>query len=121
MAIAALVLIFVYVADIMYSIYFEKTFLPIDPKVKGILISTPAAVLQIITFFSSRKMKSRLVGVFIFATGIMMMSGVLVTATLVDQNVSDLTSFLQKMVSFLPIVGLGMFIVILGLSKLSDS
>lgn len=120
MAIAALVLVLVYGGDIIFSIYSEKTFLPMDSKARGIFIGTPAAVLPIIAFFLLRKIKSRLVGLLNFVTGILMMSGALAAATLVDQSISDLESFAQNIVSFLPVVGLGMFIVILGISKLND-
>lgn len=120
MAITALILILLYGGDIIFSVYFDKTFLPLDTTARGIFIGTPAAVLPIIAFFLSRKTKSRLIGLSIFITGILMMSGALAAAQLIDQTISNLESFTQNIASFLPVVGLGMFIVILGISKLND-
>lgn len=119
-ALVALILILVYGFDILFTIYFEKTFLPFDAQIRGIIIGIPAAVLPILAFFLSRKIKSNLIGVLVFSTGIIMMSGSLAAATFIDQGVSDLESFGKNIVSLLPVVGLGMFIIILGISKLND-
>ncbi len=119
--VAALILILLYGGDIIFSVYFGKTLLPLDIKARGIFIGTPAAVLPIVAFFLSRKLKSRLVGLLILMTGILMMSGALAAAQLIDQTISNLESFAKNIASFLPVVGLGMFIVILGISKLNDS
>lgn len=120
MAIAALILILVYGGDIMSSIYFEKSFLPLDAKTRGMIIVMPAAALLIMAFFLARKTKSRLLGLSILITGILMMGGLLAATMFSDQSVSDLESFGKDITSFLSVVVLGMFIVILGLSKLSD-
>lgn len=120
MAIAALILVLVYGGDIIFSVYSEKTLLPMDSKARGIFIGTPAAVLPITAFFLIRKIKSRLIGLLNFVTGILMMSGALAAAILIDQSISNLESFAQNIAVFLPVVGLGMFIVILGISKLND-
>ncbi|MBI5378421.1 MAG: hypothetical protein HZA82_07350 [Thaumarchaeota archaeon] len=119
-AFVALILILVYGFDILFTIYFEKTFLPFDTQIRGIIIGIPAAVLPILAFFLSRKIKSNLIGVLVFSTGIIMMSGSLAAATFIDQGVSDLESFGKNIASLLPVVGLGMFIIILGISKLND-
>lgn len=119
-ALVALILILVYGFDILFTIYFEKTFLPFDAQIRGIAIGIPAAVLPILAFFLSRKIKSNLIGVLVFSTGIIMMSGSLAAATFIDQSVSDLESFGKNIASLLPVVGLGMFIIILGISKLND-
>lgn len=119
-ALVALILILVYGFDILFTIYFEKTFLPFDAQIRGIIIGIPAAVLPILAFFLSRKIKSNLIGVLVFSTGIIMMSGSLAAATFIDQSVSDLESFGKNIASLLPVVGLGMFIIILGISKLND-
>lgn len=119
-ALVALILILVYGFDILFTIYFEKTFLPFDAQIRGIIIGIPAAVLPILAFFLSRKIKSNLIGVLVFSTGIIMMSGSLAAATFIDQGVSDLESFGKNIASLLPVVGLGMFIIILGISKLND-
>lgn len=119
-ALVALILILVYGFDILFTIYFEKTFLPFDTQIRGIIIGIPAAVLPILAFFLSRKIKSNLIGVLVFSTGIIMMSGSLAAATFIDQGVSDLESFGKNIASLLPVVGLGMFIIILGISKLND-
>lgn len=119
-ALVALILILVYGFDILFTIYFEKTFLPFDAQIRGIVIGIPAAVLPILAFFLSRKIKSNLIGVLVFSTGIIMMSGSLAAATFIDQGVSDLESFGKNIASLLPVVGLGMFIIILGISKLND-
>lgn len=119
-ALVALILILVYGFDILFTIYFEKTFLPFDTQIRGIIIGIPAAVLPILAFFLSRKIKSNLIGVLVLSTGIIMMSGSLAAATFIDQGVSDLESFGKNIASLLPVVGLGMFIIILGISKLND-
>ncbi|MFY9299623.1 MAG: hypothetical protein WAO91_00330 [Candidatus Nitrosotenuis sp.] len=104
----------------MSTIYFKEGFLPLGTRLRGILIGVPAAILPITAFFLTRKIKSRFVGLLNFAIGTLMMGGALASATLVDQSTSDLESFTQNIAAFLPVVGLGMFIVILGISKLND-
>lgn len=120
MTVAALVLILMYEGDILFSIYFEKILLPLDTETRGIVMGIPAAILPIMAFFLSRKTKSNFIGLLTLFTGILMMSGSLAAATFIDQNISDLESFGKNIASLLPVVGLGMFIVILGISKLSD-
>ena len=120
MAVAALILILVYGGDILLSIYFGKSFLPLNAKTRGIIIGTPAVVLPIMSFFLAGKAKSRLLGLLILITGILMMGGSLAATIFGNQSISDLESFGKNIASFLSIVVLGMFIVILGISKLND-
>lgn len=120
MAFAAIILILVYVGNVLFSIYFGKSFLPLDVKTLGIIVGVSAAILPIMAFFLARKTKSRFLGLLILITGILMMGGSLATTTSSDQSISDLESFGKHIAAFLPVMVLGMFIVILGISKLND-
>lgn len=120
MALVALILILAYVVDVLVSIYFGKSFLPLDVKIRGIVVGVPTAVLPIMAFFLSRKTKSRFLGLLTLITGILMMGGSLATTMSGDQSISDLESFGKSIALFLPVLVLGMFVVILGISKLND-
>ena len=120
MAVAGLTLILVYGAVAMFSIYFQKPFLPLGTNARETVIGIPAAVLSITAFFLSRKAKSRLIGLLLFITGILMMSIPFATSQFIAQDVSDLESFTKNIASFIPVVGFGMYIIVLGLGKLRD-
>ena len=119
MAVAGLTLIIVYGIDVMFSIYFQKSFLPLG-ETRETVIGMPAAALSITAFFLSRKTRSRFVGLFLSITGILMMGIPFVAAQFVAQDVSDFGSFGKNITSFIPVVGLGMYIIVLGLGKLRD-
>lgn len=119
LSIVALILILVYGADILLPRYLGEELLHLDMKSRGLLIGTPAAILPIISFFLTRKEKSKTLGLLILSSGILIMSGSLAAATSVNQSISDLESFTQNILLFVPAVGLGMYIAILGVSKLN--
>lgn len=113
----ALGLALLYGADAFFSLS-GIGFLPVDTKVVRLVIGTAAAIMPIIAYFLSRKKTSRVLGLLIMATGILMTSGALAASMIMTQNVSDLKSFMQNIASFWPVIGLGIFNIALGIKKL---
>lgn len=134
----AIALLLVYGADVMAAYEMGSGFLPLDHMMRGMLLGGPSIVLPIVAFFISRNVDSKLLGVLIIVTGILIISGgttILITPeqvqltetdnglenTMMADNENNEDMMDSNPMSQFFLLGIGIFIVALGAIKIKKS
>ena len=92
-------------------------FLPMDHKVRGMVLGGPAMILPIIGFFISRKEPSKQLGILLLISGILIIVGGAVVISMPPPADAASTGR-NALVESIPLIGVGAFIVGLGAVKI---
>ncbi|MBI5378145.1 MAG: hypothetical protein HZA82_05925 [Thaumarchaeota archaeon] len=121
MAGISIVLLFIYGADAMWSIGKSHGFLPLDARTRGMALGFPSAVLPVISYMITRNTPSKILGIMIVITGLLMFGGSAAFLGLQDDRQITDPNQLRSAMSSLAVIIAGIVISILGALKIRKS
>lgn len=121
MAGISIVLLFIYGADAMWSIGKSHGFLPLDARTRGMALGFPSAVLPVISYMITRNTPSKILGIMIVITGLLMFGGSAAFLGLQDDKQVTDPNQLRSAMSSLAVIIAGIVISILGALKIRKS
>ena len=121
MAGISIVLLFIYGADAMWSIGKPHGFLPLDARTRGMVLGFPSAVLPVISYMITRNTPSKILGIMIVITGLLMFGGSAAFLGLQDDKQVTDPNQLRSAISSLAVIIAGIVISILGALKIRKS
>jgi hypothetical protein len=113
-------LLVIYGADVGAVQGSGEGFLPIDPKARGFGIGLPSIILPIVAFFISRKDASKILGIMLIISAALIMIGGITVLAITDPSEAEKTGR-NVITEAAPLVGVGAFIIALGVIKLRKS
>jgi hypothetical protein len=118
----AIVLLVIYAADIVigYSSDNGEGFIPFDHKTRGMGLGLPAMILPIVAFFISRKESSKVLGILITVSGILIIIGGAVVIGNADPVKAE-ESGRNVLSETMPIIIAGLIQIGLGILKIKKS
>ena len=118
----AIVLLLIYAADIAigYSSDNGEGFIPFDHKTRGMGLGLPAMILPIVAFFISRKESSKVLGILITISGILIITGGAVVIGNADPVKAE-ESGRNILSESMPIIIAGLIQIGLGILKIKKS
>jgi hypothetical protein len=118
----AIVLLLIYAADIAigYSSDNGEGFIPFDHKTRGMGLGLPAMILPIVAFFISRKESSKVLGILITISGILIIIGGAVVIGNSDPVKAE-ESGRNVLSETMPIIIAGLIQIGLGILKIKKS
>lgn len=113
-------LLVIYGADAAIGDGTGEGFLPFDHKTRGFGLGVPSIVLPIIAFFISRKEPSKVLGVMLIISGILIAIGGATVLAITNSTETELTTR-NVIVEAVPLLVIGAFIIFLGIIKIKKS
>ena len=113
-------LLVIYGADVGAAQGSEKGFLPMDHKARGLGLGLPSIILPIVAFFISRKDPSKTLGIMLIISAVLIMIGGITVLAIADP-VEAQEKGRNVVVEAVPLLGVGVFIIALGVIKLRKS
>lgn len=113
-------LLVIYGADVGAAQGSEKGFLPMDNKARGLGLGLPSIILPIVAFFISRKEPSKILGIMLIISAILIMIGGITVLAIADP-VEAQEKGRNIVAEAAPLLGVGAFIIALGVIKLRKS
>lgn len=113
-------LLVIYGADVGAAQGSEEGFLPIDHKARGLGLGLPSIILPIVAFFISRKEPSKTLGIMLIISAVLIMIGGITVLAIVDP-VEAQEKGRNVITEAAPLLGVGVFIIALGVIKLRKS
>jgi hypothetical protein len=113
----SIILLIIYGVDAAIGGGTGQGFLPFDHKIRGTALGIPSVMLPIVAYFISKKEPSKILGVLIIMSGLLTVVGSV--AFLAMQTSTDTGT--NRMSEFAPVIGIGAFIVALGIIKIKKS
>jgi len=113
-------LLVLYGADVGVAQGDGQGFLPFDQKTRGIGLGGPSIILPIIAFFISRKEPSKELGMMLIISAILIIIGG-ITVLVITDPVELEKAGRNAMTEAGPLLGVGAFIIALGIIKLKNS
>ena len=95
-------------------------FLPIDPKARGFGLGLPSIILPIVAFFISKKEASKTLGIMLLISAVLIMSGGITVLAITEPSEAEKTGR-NVITEAAPLLGVGAFIIALGIIKLRKS
>ena len=117
----SIALLLIYGADVAAGGGTEQGFLPFDHKIRGMVLGITSSVLPIIGYFISKKEPSKILGIMIIISGLLIVIG---SATfLAIQSIIEKENGVGRnaMAEFIPVIIVGAFITALGAIKIKKS
>lgn len=117
----SIALLLIYGADVAAGGGTEQGFLPFDHKIRGMILGITSSVLPIIGYFISKKEPSKILGIMIIISGLLIVIG---SATfLAIQSIIEKENGVGRnaMAEFIPVIIVGAFITALGAIKIKKS
>lgn len=116
----SIVLLVIYGADVAAAQGDGQGFLPFDHKTRGIGLGGPSLALPIIAYFISKKEPSKVLGIMLTMSGILIIIGGVTVLALV--NPAELEKSGRNVISeSAPLLVIGAFIIALGILKIKKS
>jgi len=117
----SIVLLLIYGADVAAGGGTEQGFLLFDHKIRGMVLGITGSALPIIGYFISKKEPSKILGVMIIISGLLIVIGS--TTFLAIQSTVEKENGMERnvMVEFVPVIIVGAFITALGAIKIKKS
>jgi len=113
-------LLVIYGADVGAAQGSEKGFLPMDHKARGLGLGLPSIILPIVAFFISRKEPSKTFGIMLIISAVLIMIGGITVLAIADP--AEAQEKVRNVVAeAAPLLGVGAFIIALGVIKLRKS
>ena len=113
-------LLVIYGADVGAAHGNGEGFLSIDHKVRGFGLGVPSIILPIVAFFISRKEKSKVLGAMLIVSAVLIMIGGITVLAVTDPVEAEKMGR-NIAVEAGPLLGVGAFIITLGIIKLKKS
>lgn len=113
-------LLVIYGADVGAAQGSEKGFLPMDHKARGLELGLPSIILPIVAFFISRKEPSKILGIMLIISAVLIMIGGITVLAIADP-VEAQEKGRNVVAEAAPLLGVGAFIIALGVIKLRKS
>ncbi len=113
MSSVSIALLLIYGADVAAAGEAKTGFIPLDPALRGTIFGGISSVMLIVSFFITRKEKSRGLGVLITIGGSLIIIG---SALILSIRAGQLET--RAMTEFGSVLGVGIFIAILGIIKI---
>jgi len=113
-------LLVIYGADVGAAQGSEKGFLPMDHKARGLGLGLPSIILPIVAFFISRKEPSKILGIMLIISAVLIMIGGITVLAIVDP-VEAQEKGRNVITEAALLLGVGAFIIVLGAIKLRKS
>ena len=113
-------LLVIYGADVGAAQGSEKGFLPMDHKARGLGLGLPSIILPIVAFFISRKEPSKTLGTMLIISAVLIMIGGITVLAIADP-VEAQEKGRNVVAEAVPLLGVGAFIIALGVIKLRKS
>jgi len=117
----SIALLLIYGADVAVGGGTEQGFLPFDHKIRGMILGITSSVLPIIGYFISKKESSKILGIMIIISGLLIVIG---SATfLAIQSIMEKENGVGRnaMAEFIPVIIVGAFVTALGAIKIKKS
>ena len=117
----SIALLLIYGADVAVGGGTEQGFLPFDHKIRGIVLGMTSSALPIIGYFISKKEPSKILGIMIIISGLLIVIGS--TTFLIIQSTIEKENAMGRnaMAEFVPVIIVGVFITVLGGIKIKKS
>lgn len=116
----SIALLVIYGADVAAAQGDGQGFLPFDHKTRGIGLGGPSLALPIIAYFISKKEPSKVLGIMLAISGILIIIGGVTVLALV--NPAELEKSGRSVISeSAPLLVIGAFIIALGILKIKKS
>ena len=113
-------LLVIYGADVGTAHGSGDGFLSINHKVRGLGLGVPSIILPIIAFFISRKEKSKVLGAMLIVSAVLIMIGGITVLAITDPAEAEKMRR-NIMAEAGPLLGVGAYIIALGVIKLRKS
>jgi len=117
----SIALLLIYGADVAAGGGTEQGFLPFDHKIRGMILGITSSVLPIIGYFISKKEPSKILGIMIIISGLLIVIGSV--TFLAIQSVMEKENEMGRnaLAEFIPVIIVGAFITALGAIKIKKS
>lgn len=113
-------LLVIYGADVGAAQGMGEGFLPFDNKARGLGLGVPSIILPIVSFFISRKKPSKTLGVMLSISAVLILIGGITVLAITDPVEAEAAG--RNMAAEAgPLLGVGAFIIALGIIKLRKS
>ena len=113
-------LLVIYGADVGAAQGNGEGFLPIDHKARGFGLGLPSIILPIVAFFISRKDPSKILGIMLIISAVLIMIGGITVLAITDPSEAEKMGR-NVIAEAAPLLGVGVFIIVLGVIKLKKS
>ncbi len=121
LTLASIALLIVYAVDVSLE-RSNDGFLPFDASARGFALGIPSVILPLIAFGITLKVSSRSLGVLLLFDGIIIVIGSTAFVSLQETaETLDETVVMENLRSFAPVIGMGIFVIFLGLWKVIKS
>jgi len=113
----SIILLIVYGADASLE-RSDDGFLPFDSRVRGFALGIPSVILPLIAFGITRGVSSQYLGVLLLIDGIIIVLGSTAFISLQEtREMVDEIIIMENLRSFAPVIGIGIFVIFLGIWK----
>jgi len=100
----------------------DEGFLPFDVRVRGIVLGIPIVVLPLIAFVITWSSPSKFLSLFLLMNGMLIVIGSTSFVSLLETSQTvDTTVLVENFLSFVPVIGMGIVIIILSFWKFLKS
>ena len=100
----------------------DDGFLPFDSLVRGFALGIPSVILPLIAFGITRGVSSQHLGVLLLIDGIIIVLGSTAFISLQEtREMVDEIVIMENLRSFAPVIGMGIFVIFLGIWKIIKS
>ena len=117
----SIALLLIYGADVAVGGGMEQGFLPFDHKIRGIVLGITSSVLPIIGYFISKKKPSKILGIMIIVSGLLIVIGPITFLTIQSTIEKENGMGRNAITEFVPVIIVGAFITVLGGIKIKKS
>ena len=121
LALASIALLIVYAVDVSLE-RSDDGFLPFDARARGFALGIPSVILPLIAFGITLKVSSRSLGILLLFDGIIIVIGSTAFVSLQEtaETVDEIV-IMENLRSFAPVIGMGIFVIFLGIWKVIKS
>jgi len=121
LTLASIALLIIYAADVSLE-RSDDGFLPFDAGARGFALGIPSIFLPLIAFGITLKVSSRSLGVLLLFDGIIIVIGSTAFVSLQETaETLDEIIVMENLRSFAPVIGIGIFVIFLGIWKVIKS
>lgn len=114
-------LLVIYGADVAVGGGTGEGFLGPDHMARGLGLGLPSLILPIAAYFISRKESSKILGIMLIVSGILILIGGIVVITMQPTESQQTDNGRNPIAESVPLIAVGIFIVGLGVIKLKKS
>lgn len=118
-SVISIILLVIYGTDAAVGGGTGEGFLPFDHKVRGTALGIPSVVLPMVAYLISKKESSKILGILIVISGLLTVIGSVAFLAMQDSSMSKTEK--NRLAEFAPVIGIGVFIVTLGIVKIKKS